>query len=330
MADILPGAIDDSCHCDPRLNSHGLIVLGIAVLAAGLACGGTDSQSQPLLNAPRSNPQRPADPGAATAGSHVFVIVLENREYGEVIGNPAAPYLNRLARRRLVATHYYAVSHPSLPNYLAMIGGSTFGIRSDCTACHATGANLATQLSSAGIGWRAYMEAMPSRCFGGAYFANYAKKHNPFSYFPAITSNPSLCDRVVPGRELGRDLGRGSLAAFTWITPDLCNDGHDCSIGVSDRHLARLVPALLRHLGTDGFLLVTFDEGSTSAGCCGGAHGGRVATVIAGPDVRRRARLAKDYTHFSLLRTLEDHFGVAHLRKAADARPLREAFTAAG
>ncbi len=305
-------------------------MLGILALAAGLACGGADSRSQPhAFTAQRAQPQRPADPGAAANRSHVFVIVLENREYGEVIGNPEAPYLNRLAQRRAIATRYYAVSHPSLPNYLAMIGGSTFGIHDDCTSCRASGASLATQLSDAGIGWRAYMEAMPSRCFPGAEYGRYVKRHNPFAYFPAITSNPSLCNRVVPGRNLGRDLGRGRLAAFSWITPDLCNDGHDCSIAVSDRYLAKLVPRLLHHLGQHGFLVLTFDEGTTSAGCCGGAHGGRVATVIAGPDVRRRARLAGNYTHFSLLRTLEDNFGLPHLRAAAGARPLRAAFAAA-
>jgi phosphatidylinositol-3-phosphatase len=97
----------------------------------------------------------------------VAIVVLENREFDEVIGNPEAPYLNHLAARGALAVNYFGVSHPSLPNYLALLGGSTFGITQNCTDCVVAGPNLATQLSRAGMSWRAYMGGLPYPCFAG-------------------------------------------------------------------------------------------------------------------------------------------------------------------
>jgi phosphatidylinositol-3-phosphatase len=305
----------------------GLVVLA---LGAGLAATRGDGNGHSSDRSPQDKPG--ADPGRQVAthsratGSHVFVIVLENREYGQVVGNSRAPYINRLARRGALATRYFAITHPSLPNYLAIIGGSTFGIRSDCTDCSARDPNLALQLDHAGISWRAYMEGMPRACYRGAFAGNYVKKHNPFAYFPSIVGDPARCANVVPGGRLDRDLERGSLASFSWITPDLCQDAHDCGIGASDRYLATIVPKLLRDLGSNGFLVLTFDEGITGRGCCGGARGGRIATIVAGPGVRNRTRLRRAYDHYSLLRTLEDAFSLTHIRKARGARSMRAAF----
>lgn len=274
----------------------------------------------------------PQDTGAGSQppklASHVFLIVLENHEYGEVVGNPRAPYLNGLARRGALATRYYAIAHPSLPNYLALLGGSTFGVRENCTDCVARGANLALQLSRAGISWRAYMEGLPRACFDGAAFGDYVKRHDPFMYFPSIASDPRRCAHVVPATRLDADLRNRSLPAFAWLSPDLCNDAHDCGIEVADRNLAKLVPRLTRRLGPDGLLVVTFDEGATDSGCCGVAGGGRVMTVLKGPEVRRGARLRRHYDHYSLLATLEDRFGLPRLRHARGTIALQAALYA--
>jgi phosphatidylinositol-3-phosphatase len=290
----------------------------VALLALAIAaCGGASK-----------NGDRPApSAGQSTDGSHVFIIVLENREFDQVIGNRGVPYLNRLAGHGALAVRYFAITHPSLPNYLAIVGGSTFGIQSDCTACSAQGSSLALQLEEAGISWRAYMEGMPSVCFSGAYAGGYAKKHNPFAYFPSIRGDPDLCANLVPGAVLSDDLAGGNLASFSWITPNLCHDAHDCGIGAADRYLSGLAPQLLARLGPQGFLIITFDEGVTDRGCCQLAHGGRIATILAGPGVRQGAQLRKPYDHYSLLRTLEDAFALPHLRNAAGANPIREAFS---
>jgi len=260
-----------------------------------------------------------------TQGSHLFVIVLENREYDDVVGNPEAPFLNALARRETVAAYYYAVAHPSLPNYLAMLGGSTFGIDSNCTTCEVRRPNLAGQLSHAGIPWRAYMGGMPRPCFRGAESGKYVKRHNPFMYFPSIVDNRRMCRRVVPANRLDGDLRHHRLPAFGWLSPDLCRDAHDCGIATSDRYLAHLVPRIMRRLGPGGALVVTFDEGSSEEACCrpfatGG--GGHVLTVIARPGKPIGHRTVWVYNHYSLLAGIERRFGLPRLRAARQARAL--------
>jgi hypothetical protein len=250
--------------------------------------------------------------------SRVIVIVMENAEYGEVLGNRAAPYINALARRYGLATQSFAVGHPSLPNYLALTSGSTQGVSSDCTACQVRASNIVDQLEAAGISWKAYLEDGPGACFQGAVAGGYAKKHNPFIYYEDIARSPHRCSRLVGFTQLAADLRRGQLPTYTWITPNLCDDGHDCGIAGSDRFLARTAPALLRELGPHGFLLLTWDEGSSEGGCCGGAaRGGQVATILAGPDVRRGGRDAHPVDHYGVLATIEEALGLPPLAGAA-------------
>jgi len=125
----------------------------------------------------------------------------ENSEYGDIIGSSSAPYINRLGGSAALATGMYAIAHPSLPNYLALTGGSTFGIDSDCTDCSVAAAGLPDQLSRAGISWKGYMEDLPHPCFTGASAGEYAKKHDPFLYHSDVSGNPGR-----PGRSL---LGAG-------------------------------------------------------------------------------------------------------------------------
>lgn len=264
-------------------------------------------------------------PAAALRTSHLFLVVLENREYEEVIGNPEAPYLNLLAQRGAVATNFYGVTHPSLPNYLALFAGDTFGIAENCTECVVYGPNLATQLSGAGISWRAYMEGIPYPCFAGPRYGRYAKRHNPFAYFPSIMAVPARCENVMPGQQLALDLKYSRLPSFGWLTPDLCYDGHDCEIGAVDFHLYKLLPKLVRQLGPHGLLVVTFDEGLSNAGCCGAPGGGRIATILVGPDVPPGKQILQPANHYSMLASIEDRFGLPRLRLARLAAPLAPA-----
>jgi hypothetical protein len=243
--------------------------------------------------------------------------VLENAEYSEVSGSSAAPFINRLARRYGIARQMYATSHPSLPNYLALTGGSTFGISSDCTECSVPGAGIAGQLDRRGISWKAYMEGLPHPCFRGASAGEYAKKHDPFMYYRALVRRTADCERVVPLAQLPVDERASRLPAFIWITPNLCHDMHDCPLSTADRFLARLIPPLLARLGRGGLLFLTWDEGSTDDGCCRLAAGGHILLVVAGPGARRRASLATPVDHYSLLQTIEDLLGVGRLRGAA-------------
>jgi hypothetical protein len=269
-----------------------------------------------LLTACGSSAGPPPPPTRPSASSHVVLMVLENKERGTVVGSPDAPYLNSLVRRYASASRSYAITHPSLPNYLALVSGSTHGITSDCSTCQASGPNLADQLQRAGLSWKSYEEGLPRSCFRGATAGRYAKKHDPFAYWSSID-----CRRRVSFTALDADLAAGRLPAFSFIAPDLCHDMHDCSVATGDRFLSQLVPRLLKGLGPHGYLVLTFDEGSTDAACCGGvARGGRIATVVAGPDVAPGRPGAAVVDHYGVLRTIEDTFGLAHLGGAADRR----------
>jgi hypothetical protein len=258
--------------------------------------------------------------GHAPTSSHVVTIVMENKEYGQVIGNRDAPYVNRLARRYGLATRSYGVRHPSLPDYLALTSGSTHGIDSDCTDCHVAARNIVDQLEAAHLSWKAYMEDMPTPCFRGAGAGGYAKKHNPFAYYDDVAADARRCRRVVPFGQLSADLRHGALPAYAFVSPNLCDDTHDCGVAAGDRFLARLVPVLLRALGPQGYLVLTWDEGSSDRGCCGGSQGGRIATIVAGPLVRRGARDAHPLDHYGVLGTVEDTLGLPKLGAAADPR----------
>jgi hypothetical protein len=264
--------------------------------------------------------QTRASPKASLPGgppSHVAVIVMENEEFSSIFGSKDAPYINGLAKRYALATQMYAITHPSLPNYLALTGGSTFGINSDCTDCSVAGTGLAGQLTRAHLSWKAYMEDLPHPCFTGSGSGGYAQKHDPFIYYRGIRSDPRLCQRIVPLPRLAADERRGTLPAFVWITPNLCHDMHDCAPAVGDRFLAGVLPPLLRALGPRGLLMLTWDEGSSDSGCCRVARGGRIVTVLAGPQARRGARLHVPVDHYSVLQTIEDLFGLPRMGGAA-------------
>jgi hypothetical protein len=260
----------------------------------------------------------------------VFVIVMENKEYGEVIGSSSSPFINSLARRYASATGFFGVRHPSLPNYLALTAGTTFGVNSDCTGCQQAGESIVDQLETAGVSWKAYMGGMPSACFKGASSGQYAKKHDPFMYYDRVADNPARCAKVVPDSVLASDVRDGRLPSFAFLSPGLCDDTHDCPQDQGDKYLSRTVPAILAELGPRGYLVLTWDEGASNKGCCGGlASGGQIATVIAGAGVKRGASLPGPYTHYSTLRLIEDSFGLPHLRDAArpEVKSLGDAFT---
>jgi hypothetical protein len=287
-----------------------LRLLVVAAAALG-GCGGTPG---PPLDIPPEG-------GVARSGrSHVVTIAMENKELGDVIGSPEAPYVNRLAKRYGLATASYGIRHPSLPNYLALTSGSTHGIRSNCTDCHVAARNVVDQLAAAHLSWKAYLEDMPEPCFTGASAGGYVKRHNPFAYYDDVVGDPARCRRMVPYPRLATDLRRGALPTYAFVVPNLCDDMHDCDVSVGDRFLAHLVPGLLRALGRHGFLILTWDEGTSDAGCCGSANGGRIATVVAGRDVRRGARDASPVDHYGVLRTTEDALGLPRLGGAAHRR----------
>ncbi len=284
------------------------LVVAAAWVLAACAPKATAHAPAKVSPAPSANPIEPSptpEPSPSAAPSHVFVIVMENRSYGQVIGNA---YTSQLAAQYGVATDYHGVSHPSLPNYLALTSGSTWGIADD--GFHALPAGgLGAQLDSAGIEWRAYMEGMTNGCYRSPY--PYALKHNPFAYYGSAC--PS---QVVPFSQFAPDMS-GTVPNFVWITPDLCHDGHDCSNSVADSWLSQTVPTILASNAwqDNGVLMITWDEGQDSANS--------VLTLVIRPDpiVHNSAR---PYDHYSMLATIEDQLQLPRLGLAAQATPMTD------
>jgi phosphatidylinositol-3-phosphatase len=295
-----------------RIKALALAALALTVLA-GLLSGAAARQkpaSAPALTLP------PAAAVPAAKSSHLAVIVMENKGYRQIIGNPRAPYINELASRYALATHFFAVTHPSLPNYVAMTAGSTHGVRTDAARTNIDGPSLLSQLSRAGVSWKAYIAGVPSRCYLADKAPGYTRALNPFAYFEGITQDPARCRRLVPLAQLGTDLRRGTLPAFSWITPSLCMDTHFCPVGTGDRFLSRLVPPLLRRLGPHGAVFILWDEGTSNKGCCGSSGGGHVPALVVGPDVRPGDRITKPLDSYAALRTFESGFGLLPLGQA--------------
>jgi hypothetical protein len=250
--------------------------------------------------------------------SHIFEIVMENHETTSIIGSASAPYINSLAQQYSLATNYYGIRHPSLPNYLALTGGDTFGVKSDCTTCFINAPNLVDQLEAAGKSWKGYMESMPSPCFVGDSGSLYRQKHNPFIYFDSIRTNMTRCNKIVPLTQFDTDLQNNTVPEYTWITPNMCNDMHDCSVSTGDTWLKTWVGKILASPAwqQNGVLFITFDEGKTTAGCCTLAAGGQIVTLVISPLGKPAFKSSVAYDHYSLLRTIEEAWGLTPLANA--------------
>ena len=283
------------------------LVLSLAVVVSG--CGGAA-----VATVPTTVPSSVSVPDF----THVVVVVFENHEASSIAGNPDAPTFNALARRYGKLTDYDAVTHPSLPNYLALVSGSTQGITSDCTDCVVRARSLADTLAAAGKTWKTYAEDLPHPGFTGASAGRYAKKHDPFLYFRDVADSPVRRRHIVPLPQFAVDLRRHRLPAFSLVVPNLCNDMHDCSVATGDAWLkAHIVPLVRSSQLRGGVVFVVFDEGTSDTG-----GGGRVLALALGPTVRRGSTFARATNHYGLLRTIEDAWRLPRLGLSSRGTPV--------
>ena len=309
----------------------GVFVVGCAPQPGGAAVLVTASSSPALAaeTAPVLTPTLTVEPTATPIRlvpefGHIAIIVLENKEFGTVIGNRHMPFFNELADSYTLLTQHYAVTHPSLPNYLALISGDTFGLDFSCTKCLYDAVTLPDLIEASGRTWKTYQEDMPSACFDGSEYGLYAMKHNPFVYFEAIRLNSDRCARsVVPLTELYEDIAVNDLPSFVFVTPNLCNDAHDCELDVADAWLETLLQTLRPAFESQGepyLIIVTWDEGQGDHSCCGLPEkaGGRIATILISPSARAGFQDATPYTHYSVLKTISESWGLGYLGHAAD------------
>jgi phosphatidylinositol-3-phosphatase len=256
----------------------------------------------------------PASPNGSMGNipnfDHIVLIVLENEGYGQVIGNPLMPNLNALAQKYVLLSNYYAVSHPSLPNYIALMSGGTQNITSDCTTCFVNQKNLGDLISANGKTWKAYEENMPSPCFIGDSKL-YAQKHDPLIYFDSIRLNSVVCDNnIVPLTQLDSDLAARQLPNFAFLMPNLCNSGHDCALDKPDAWVQTMVAKLQTSpaFGNNSLIVIVFDEAVSSdkGSCCGlgTSAGGKVPAVLISPLAKPAFNDNTAYSHYSLLKTI--------------------------
>lgn len=308
---------------------------GLWLAAAAAACGAPSqahheppSTSTAVLS---TTTAAPPVPGAGREGvpafAHIVVVVMENLGAS---GALAVPQIKALAGRYQSTTGWYATAHPSLPDYLALTSGSTWGVTSDCTSCLQRGPDLATQLEDAGITWGAYFGGMPAPCFLGPQSPDgqYAQKHDPFAYFLDVRQSPGTCAHLQPLAALAPLLeGPASgVPRLVWVTPDMCDSGHDCGPGTAGAWLAGFVGRVTASAAwrDGGVLVVTWDEGDDDAGVDpgtglvrAGTGGGAVLTLVATPSGPAGVTLRGPYSHYSLLRTIEDSLGLPLLGEAA-------------
>jgi phosphatidylinositol-3-phosphatase len=236
-----------------------------------------------------------------------------------VLATGKAPFLERTARTYGLATHSYGRRHPSFPNYLELIAGTTFGITENCNDCMVDGTTLVDQLERKRIGWKAYMEGADGACYlGDSTSDGYVKKHNPFVHVRHIVDDADQCSRVVPLTELDDDLeSSGGAEPFLWVTPNLCHQGHDCGAEEMDRWLSTFLRSVQRSAWYEdgGIVILTWDEGITNAGCCNGAKGGHIPTIVVAEHARGM-RLHSPITHAGVLRGIQRLYDLPFLANA--------------
>jgi acid phosphatase len=237
--------------------------------------------------------------GAAPHASHVTLVMMENRDNDLIAGNPQAPYFNNeLVPQGVMLRNSHAVTHPSEPNYLAVFSGSTHGVTSDACPVSFASANAASELFAAGKTFVGYAESMPRDGFAGCYSDDlYARKHDPWVDFTNVPPAANLVYRGFPA---------GGAASFVWITPNLCNDMHDCSARIGDAWLSKNLPPIIAwNRQNDGLLIVTWDEADPDAD--GTNH---IPTVLVGPMIRAGTNDVQFVDHYTVLRTIETIFGL--------------------
>jgi len=299
------------------------------------------------------------NPPPGTYFDHLVVIMMENEGISQICGgNPPpcngsnSPYMSSLANMYGIASQYVALNKTSLPNYVGMIGGSTYGCAATCPTI--TSPNLADRLEAAGLTWKAYMENqnVASGCVTTTQLP-YFPRHNPFVQFQDITNNTNRCNKVVLANPtscgsvtdctLLNDLNSSSTPNFMWLTPNVCNDMHGnstCTNGCTsmgttcivdgDNYLSNLVPTILNSktfTTTRAALFITFDEGT---GFCplNGSSEECMYAVWAGPQVKTGFVTSRLYNHYSFLKTVEVNWNLTSLTaNDLNATPMTELFS---
>ncbi len=317
-------ALASSVPLGLTLSPAGGIVAGIPTVSGSFtlnvqvrdAAGSSASAAIPMSIA-----TPPAPPLAALFG-HVFLVVEENHNYGDVVGSSSMPYLNGLMNQFGLATEYFANTHPSIGNYFMLTTGqiltnddsqtpSSFPVSVD---------NVVRQLLAAGKTWKSYAEDLPSVGYTGGNSGNYYVRHNPLAYLTDVQNSPTQQQNLVPFTQFTTDLASGTLPNYSFIVPNGCDDAHDCGLGVADNWLKTNIDPLIKNplFQNDGLLIIAFDE-SANDNIDGG---GRIAVFLISPRFSKVAFQSTTlYQHETALRLMLEGLGVSVLPGTATTAP---------
>jgi hypothetical protein len=301
-----------ACGLIPRFTAAVLAAAALALSACGSAAphasakSGSGDATAPGSGRSASARTPSGQSGALPATAHTVIVVMENHSYGEVIGNPQAPYINRLAGEGTVFTNSHAVAHPSEPNYLALFSGSTQGVSSDSCPDTFDAANLASELIAAHKTFTGYAESLPAPGGSVCSSGEYARKHVPWVDFSNV---PPSATRPFSSFPTGN---YGQLPAVSFVIPNLCDDMHDCSVATGDSWLRRNMGGYATWARQHASLLiVTWDEDDGSAT-------NQIPTIFVGQEVRT-GKSAMPITHYSVLHTIESLYQLPPNANAATA-----------
>ncbi len=246
---------------------------------------------------------------------HIVVVMEENQPYSKIIGNRDTPYINALAKRGVLFTHSYGVTHPSQPNYLALFSGSTHGIGSNACPLELKGENLASALIAQGLSFASYAESMPEAGFEGCIYGSYMRKHNPAANWKELAA----FNRPFPA--FPQDFNQ--LPTVALVIPDQRHDMHDGSIAQGDDWLAQNIGQYAQWaMSHNSLLIVTWDEDD-------GSGDNQVATIFAGAMIKP-GRSAQRVNHYTVLRTISAMYGLPTLGESAQQLPISGVWLSSG
>ena len=250
-------------------------------------------------------------PAAATVPTfdHIVLVMFENKNNSSISGSSSAPYFNTLAAQGAQFTSSFAITHPSQPNYVALFSGATQGVTSDaCPANLGAKANLGQQLIDAGRTFKGYSESMPSDGYTGCVSGNYQRKHNSWVDFGNVPATSNLRYTAFP-------TDFTTLPTVSFVTPNMCSDMHDCSIGTGDTWLKSHLDSYAQWAKTHNSLLITtFDEDS-------GTSVNQIFTAFVGEHVKIGS-YGESINHYTVLRTIEASYGLPGINNAASKSPI--------
>jgi acid phosphatase len=313
-----------------RIRAGVFILLFLSTLLFSGCGGSVGTTTMPVTQPPVTEPPVGGGPASIPVVTHVAIVVLENTNFADAHNSTNMPYLNSLLARGALATSYYAVGHPSIPNYFTMTTGLTETF-DDAFQGTISDDNVVRELGTAGKNWKVYAESLPSAGYLGGDVSPYVKHHDPFVYLSDVQQSSTLAQNIVNFSQFSSDLATNVLPNYFFIVPNIVDDAHDCPAGGTNCNLtirlqradawlqANIDPLVNNaNFNQSGLLILTFDESENDDT----NGGGQIMTVLLGTHVKQGySGDAAIYDHRSLLDLSLKALGVMNVPNGAAQAP---------